>query len=134
MPTASPRQRTVVVQWLAAPALRQALADAWCRFDAGEDPLPYDERGVEQVLQARAWLEATAPSPDPLAAELAAVDASWQALRDVAWLLTDERWRGCFEGLPPPSPAVWWGARSDPSIPSKSAVLRALVALGGSRV
>jgi hypothetical protein len=131
---AFPRERAAVVRWLADPALRRALREALRRFDAGADPLPEDEAQVEQVLRARAWLDATAPCPDPWADELSVVDASWQPLRDVGWLLTDERWRRCWAGLPPPSPAVWWGARAAPSVPSEAAVLRALAALRPQQV
>jgi hypothetical protein len=130
---AFPTERAAVVRWLADPALRRALREALRRFEEGGDPLPGDEQQAEQVLRARAWLHATAPSPDPLADELHELDAYWVPLAAVTWLLSDEDYLRCFVGLASPSPERWWGPRGRQDAPSEQAVLCALEALRKQR-
>jgi hypothetical protein len=129
MEAADLESRGELVRWLSDPRLRRALQEALERFEGGHDPWPFDEELAEGVLRARALLEATAPSPDPLKVEIATLDANWQPLCDVGWLLADERWASCFSGLSRPPCRTWWGARAASGVPSESDVLRALTAL-----
>jgi hypothetical protein len=121
--------RLALVEWLARPQLFETIDAILSRFDTGEDPLPEDEAHVSALLRARAWLDDTAPQPDPLAERLEALDASWAGRSSVAWVLEDADWLACFADLP--SPHAWWGARQGPRAPSEQAVLEALAEMAG---
>lgn len=127
------RDRCLLAERLDQPRLLDDIDAVMERFDAGADPSPDDERRVSALLRARAVLATTAPSPDPLAATLARLDARWSPRAAVAWVLVDEAWAACFSGLPSPPSDAWWGARGAGSAPSEGALIAALVALKGER-
>lgn len=102
------------------------------RFETGADPEDLDEERIALVLRARATLAASAPSPDPLAKLIAALDERWAPLEPATWVLDDTQWAACSEGLIRPEPGSWWGSRVGPGVVSERAVEQALAQLGQS--